>query len=180
MKNLAYYFSLTISISLSLFMNGCDLNSTSIIESGKEKINTVLINESEKGQDLPISAQLLIDDQKIDLEVAKTPQQQQIGLMYRSFLPDERGMLFIFEEPIMASFWMKNVNISLDMIFLRDGVVDSIAHEVPPCVQEACSIYRSQGLINEVIELAQGRAKELNIKQGDRLEVVMLNLDKKN
>ena len=133
MKKIGNYSALNLTIALSLLMNSCELTSTSITQAGEENLDKISINETQEGQNLPISAQLLINEQKIDLEVATTPEQQQIGLMYRNFLPDDRGMLFPFKEPVLASFWMKNVNISLDMIFLKDGVVDSIAHNVPTC-----------------------------------------------
>ncbi|HEY9833393.1 MAG TPA: DUF192 domain-containing protein, partial [Stenomitos sp.] len=71
------------------------------------------------GQMLPISAQAAIRGQRILLEVARTRQQQQMGLMYRTSLADNRGMLFPFDPPQPVSFWMKNTKIPLDMIFLR-------------------------------------------------------------
>ncbi len=85
------------------------------------------------GQVLPISAQVKIADQLIQLEVARTPEQQEMGLMYRTNLPNDRGMLFPFSPPRPVGFWMKNCNISLDMIFLLNGKVQSIASNAPPC-----------------------------------------------
>ena len=181
MKKKWYYSGLTLSSALSLLINSCDLTSTSITQAGEEKgnLNNMPV-ETPQGQNLPVSAQLVINEQKIDLEVATTPEQQQIGLMYRTFLPDDRGMLFPFNKPILASFWMKNVNISLDMIFMKDGVVKSIAHNVPPCQKNPCTVYYSEVFVNQVLELSGGRAKELNIQPGDLLEINLLNLDTKN
>ena len=178
MKNWWCYFWMGITIPVVLFINGCNLTSIAVTQV-KQQIN-ISMNHGEKPQNLPIEAQLIIGDQHINLEVARTPEQQRIGLMYRDSLCDENGMLFDFSQPIMASFWMKNVNISLDMIFVDQGVVNSIAHNVPPCRQKPCPIYRSEGLIDQVIELRGGLVKELNIQKGDRLQIIFLNSNPQN
>lgn len=180
MKKICNHCVFFLMVSLGLLLNSCELNSNSISQAKEKKTETVFTHEISQGQSLPISAQLFINEQKIDLEVATTPEQQQIGLMYRHSLPDDRGMLFPFDEPILASFWMKNVNISLDMIFLKDGVVDSIAHNVPPCYKNPCPVYYSKGFVNQVIELSGGRAQELKIKPGDNLVINLLNKNTKD
>ncbi|ACB52537.1 unknown [Crocosphaera subtropica ATCC 51142] len=125
----------------------------------------------ENGQKLPIEAIVTIKDSLIELEVAKTPQQQQIGLMYRQSLDKNRGMIFLFEQLRPVKFWMKNVNISLDMIFLVDGRVKAVFPNVPPCSVDPCPTYGPENLINQVIELPGGRAEELGIEPGDQLEI---------
>ncbi len=127
------------------------------------------------GQKLPISAQAIIAGRTIGLEVARTPQQQAMGLMYRTTLADDRGMLFPFEPPQPVSFWMKNVRIPLDMIFLRDGEVKAIAASVPPCTAEPCPTYGPPTAVNQVIELRGGRAAELGLKVGDRVKIKFLD-----
>jgi hypothetical protein len=122
-------------------------------------------------QSLPVSAQVKVADRVIQLEVAETPDQQAKGLMYREQLPDDRGMLFPFEPPRTVSFWMKNVRINLDMVFLRQGQVKAIAANVPPCTAEPCPFYGPREAIDQVIELRGGRAAELGIRVGDRLIV---------
>lgn len=185
MNKIRSYFSLALTICLTILLHSCAFTSGFTIQAEEEKTNgrnrdNMLINETKRGQVLPISAQLVIDGQIIDLEVASTPKQQQIGLMYRNFLSDDRGMLFPFPEPRIASFWMKNVNIPLDLIFMKDGVVKSIAHNVPPCQKDPCPVYYSETSVNQVLELAGGRAKQLNIQPGDHLEINLLHLDTKN
>lgn len=123
------------------------------------------------GQSLPVSAQVTIAQQVIQLEVAQTPQQQAMGLMYRPSLADDRGMLFLFDPPRFVSFWMKNVAISLDMVFLREGRVEAISSNVPPCASEPCAVYGPRAIVDQVIELRGGRASELGLKVGDRLSV---------
>ncbi|MGB3401715.1 MAG: DUF192 domain-containing protein [Microcoleaceae cyanobacterium] len=124
-----------------------------------------------KGQMLPITAQAMIGSQLIQLEVAQTPQQQAMGLMFRTSLSPSRGMLFSFQQPRVVGFWMKNCKISLDMIFLRDGVVQRIEGSAPPCTSEPCPSYSSGVPVDQVIELRGGRAKELGVKAGDRIVI---------
>ena len=126
------------------------------------------------GQMLPISAQATMGGKMIELEVTTTPQQQALGLMYRTSLADNRGMLFSFEPPRLTRFWMKNVVINLDMIFLRDGEIKAIAANVPPCKTTPCPTYGPSTEIDQVIELRGGRAAELGLKVGDPVTVKFL------
>lgn len=123
------------------------------------------------GQSLPISAQVTIASQVIELEVARTSTEQSIGLMDRDRLPDNHGMLFPFSPPRPVGFWMKNVKISLDMVFLLSGRVVEIAINVPPCKAEPCPTYGPNGAVDQVIELRGNRASELGLKVGDRLTI---------
>lgn len=131
---------------------------------------TVSVNNN--GQQLPISAVANLDDgTQIELEVARTPQQQAMGLMYRPALPDNRGMLFNFPSAQPVSFWMKNVPVALDMVFLRNGVVQYIKASAPPCTEEPCPTYGPRTLIDQVIELRSGRAAELGLEKGDKVTI---------
>ncbi|MEA5464735.1 DUF192 domain-containing protein [Leptothoe sp. PORK10 BA2] len=123
------------------------------------------------GQVLPITAQATIAGETFDLEVAQTAQQQQLGLMHRKALPDHRGMLFPFSPARPVSFWMKNVPVGLDMVFLYQGQVQGIV-EAPPCGADPCPTYGpGRLLVDHVIELRMGRAAELGLAAGDRVEV---------
>lgn len=124
-------------------------------------------------QKLPLSAQMVVSGQTILLEVARTQQEQSTGLMYRTQLPANRGMLFVFSPPRPVSFWMKNTLIPLDMVFVSNGVVKHIIAQVPPCRTITCPGYGPDPKIeiDSVIELSSGRAAELRLKVGDRLKV---------
>jgi len=124
-----------------------------------------------RGQNLPISAYATIAGRKFELEVAKTPQQQQIGLMYRTSLADNRGMLFVFASPQLTRFWMKDTLIPLDMIFLRKGQVMAIETAVPPCKSATCPTYGTDTLIDRVIELKSGTTAQIGLKVGDRVKI---------
>ena len=129
-----------------------------------------------QGQQLPIAAKVIIGKEEIELEVTQTPEQQQLGLMYRNYLPKNRGMLFSFTTPRGVRFWMKNVIIPLDMIFLQDGTIKAIEANVPPCSVDPCPLYGTDIPVDQVIELPGGRAAELSLKVGDRLEIEFLDI----
>lgn len=97
------------------------------------------------------------------VEVARTPEEQQHGLMGRTSLPPDGGMLFPFEPPKIATFWMKNTLIPLDMIFIRaDGTIDRIAENTVP---ESLAPVASGGEVKAVLELAGGTAATLGIDE---------------
>jgi uncharacterized membrane protein (UPF0127 family) len=128
-----------------------------------------LLGGIDMGQLLPISVNTIVGDRAIGLEVAKTPQEQATGLMFRTELPDDRGMFFPIEPARNVRFWMKNVLIDLDMVFLREGVVQAIIPNVPPCLSETCPNYGPDVPVDGVIELRGGRAAQLGLKVGDRI-----------
>ena len=67
------------------------------------------------------------------VEVARTPEQQERGLMFRQSLGDNQGMIFPYDPPVPASFWMKNTLIPLDMIFIRpDHTIARVADNTVP------------------------------------------------
>jgi len=104
---------------------------------------------------------------KFTVEVAKTPEEQATGLMNRSDLAPDRGMVFPFDPPRGASFWMKNTLIPLDIIFVRsDGTIANIATNTVPLSLEPVF---SEGTVGAVLEIAGGRSDELGIKPGDKV-----------
>ena len=69
----------------------------------------------------------LIHDQVLDLEIASTAYQKRVGLMYRTNMSDTEAMLFVYESEKIRNFWMKNVKIPLDVVFLDSmGVVVNV------------------------------------------------------
>ena len=101
------------------------------------------------------------------VEVARTPEEQARGLMFRETLADDAGMIFPFPAPRPASFWMRNTLIPLDMIFIReDGTIARIAANTVAHSEE--SVTSGEPVI-AVLELRGGRAAELGIGEGDRV-----------
>jgi uncharacterized protein len=102
------------------------------------------------------------------IEVAETSQQQSKGLMFRTELPDNKGMLFPFVEVRMASFWMKNTVIPLDIIFIRsDGIIENIAENTVPY---STIPVESTAPVTAVLELRGGLTAEMGIVAGDMIE----------
>ncbi len=127
------------------------------------------------GQELPLTAKVVLGGEEIFLEVAETPAQQALGLMYRDALPDDRGMVFPMNRPRPVRFWMMNVPVALDMVFVYQGTIQYIAAEVPPCPVAPCPTYGPDSqLVDHVIELRAGRAEELGLQVGDTVEILPL------
>ncbi len=169
--------SLTLTVLVSILALGCSFPVRTQSKFPKVEKTPQIIAQTQ-GQTLPIEATAMINEQVIELEVAKTPEQQSMGLMYRESLADNRGMLFVFEPPRPVRFWMKNVSLSLDMIFLHNGEVKQIVANVPPCQEDPCPTYgpNLNTEIDMVIELRGGRAAQLGIKLGDRIPIEFIKL----
>ncbi|MBC2668389.1 DUF192 domain-containing protein [Novosphingobium piscinae] len=98
------------------------------------------------------------------VEVASTEPEQQRGLMFRTKMGADEGMIFLRQPPDHAAFWMRNTVIPLDIIFIgKDRRILNIAHGVP--YDE--TPLPSAGVTLAVLELNEGRAAALGIKPGD-------------
>jgi uncharacterized protein len=99
------------------------------------------------------------------VEMADTPDKRLRGLMYRTHLDPDKGMLFDFGDPEPVSFWMKNTLIPLDMIFITaDGRVANVAANAIP---GDLTPIDSAGAVTGVLEIPGGEAAKLGIKPGD-------------
>lgn len=99
------------------------------------------------------------------IEIALTPQQQAYGLMNRTSMAPDHGMLFVFGIEAERGFWMKNTLIPLDMIFIKkNGVIHHIHEDAQP--HDLTTAY-SKGPVMAVLELNGGTAQRLGIKAGD-------------
>lgn len=107
-------------------------------------------------------------DYKFNVEVVDTPESRAQGLMFRTELADDAGMLFDFKEEREVSFWMQNTFIPLDMIFVgADGVVDTVHVNARP--QDTTSI-PSNVPVQFVLEIPGGRSVEIGLKPGDTMD----------
>ena len=87
--------------------------------------------------------------------------------MFIKELPADQGMLFLFERPEFASFWMKNTYVSLDIVFIAPGgVVANIAHDTPPL---SLAPIKSVAPVTGVLELVAGTAARIGLVAGDRV-----------
>ncbi len=102
-----------------------------------------------------------------NVEIARTTEERERGLMYRKELPDGQGMLFDFSPQQEVSMWMKNTYVSLDMIFIQaDGRILRIAENTKPLSERIIS---SGGPVKAVLEVVAGTARKDGIAAGDRV-----------
>ncbi|MEM4263449.1 MAG: DUF192 domain-containing protein [Candidatus Woesearchaeota archaeon] len=112
-----------------------------------------------------------IGDTKVTVELAITPEEKAKGLMYREYLAEDRGMLFVFEEEKAPSFWMKNTLIPLDMIFINseNKIVDILLAE--PCKKDPCRSYTPKADAKYVLEVNAGFSERHNANIGDEVSI---------
>jgi hypothetical protein len=102
----------------------------------------------------------------IDAQVAQTAQQRQIGLMYRREMPQHEGMLFVFEQPAIQCFWMKNTLLPLTAAFVADdGTIVNLVDMKPQTEDSHCSVKP----VRYVLEMNQGWFAKKNLKAGVKL-----------
>ena len=103
---------------------------------------------------------------RIDAQVAVTPEQRDIGLMFRKDMPAQEGMLFVFERPATQCFWMKNTLLPLTAAFVADdGTIVNLADMKPQTLDSHCS----SKPVRYVLEMNQGWFAHKGIKSGFKL-----------
>jgi uncharacterized membrane protein (UPF0127 family) len=103
-----------------------------------------------------------------EVEVAETEQQQMVGLMFRTHVPENGGMLFDWGSPRESQMWMRNTKVPLDMVFIdANGIIRRIVENTVP---ESLAIISSGGPVRATLELAGGVTAKLDIRVGDRVE----------
>ena len=123
-----------------------------------------------------------LDDNILQVYLADTDPRRMRGLMFEteSFLADNKGMLFVFDEPGNRSMWMKNMQFHLDIIwFSENGNVVSIEKNVPPCitpveVMSCKSVGVSADDAKYVLELTSGYVDEYSITEDSQLELISI------
>ena len=112
------------------------------------------------------------------VELAKTPEQRQKGLMGRSSLKAQSGMLFLYESPRHVSFWMKNTLIGLDVIFLSsNGKILKIYHNAKP---ESLEIMSAGENVSAVLEINGNLAKTIKLEIGDCVKHAFFEYNNEN
>lgn len=117
-------------------------------------------------QGLPVIP-LVIAGQTLETEVATSPDQQQRGLMYRESLPENHAMLFVFEGPRQASFWMRNTRIPLSIAYLDASGKILEVHDMQPF--DETSIRSRSPAVAFALEVNQGWFRKQGIGPGDRV-----------
>ena len=107
----------------------------------------------------------------VEVEVADSPWERRVGLMHRTSLPDDAGMVFLFEEPSDGGFWMKNTLIPLSIAFWsEEGRILAIL-DMQPCEAESCPVYDPGVRFVGALEVNQGFFDRRGVRVGDRIEM---------
>ena len=113
----------------------------------------------------PLTIRSANGNHRFEVEIARTPQQQATGMMFRRSTPKNHGMIFPYAPPQEVAFWMRNTLIPLDMIFIRaDGTIARIATARP---LDDTPVPSGEPIV-AVLEIAGGRAAALGIRPGDK------------
>jgi len=115
----------------------------------------------------------LPNGQQIRAEAEIDPTDMQKGMMFRDSLPRGRGMLFIHDKPGLYPYWMYQVRIPLDMLWMdANHRIVEVSADTPPCKTKAseCANYGGHQQAQFVLELGGGEAKRLGLREGDTLE----------
>ena len=106
------------------------------------------------------------------VEIAADDASRTRGLMDRTEMAPDHGMLFVFEDDAPRAFWMKNTKIPLDMLFFdADRRLVSVQRDVPPCLADPCRGYSSGAPARYVLELNAGQARTRGVAPGDALQI---------
>ncbi len=104
---------------------------------------------------------------EFQVEIARTPQQQMTGEMFRPTVPADGGMLFVWDRVQESDMWMHNTVAPLDMLFI--GVDGTVSHVAEDAVPESLAIISSGGPVRATLEVAAGTVRRLGIRVGDRV-----------
>lgn len=122
-------------------------------------------------QTIPVTIHTKANTVTVQAEIARTPKQQELGLMGRKALPKDHGMLFPQSPPRTMQMWMRDTLIPLDMIFINpDGRISMTAFNNQP---GSLAPVGPASPVMAVLELPAGTAKQLLIAVGDRVEYVL-------
>ena len=117
---------------------------------------------------IPLTVTTLKGPHAFRVELARSPQEQAKGLMFRTEMGADEGMLFPYDQPRVLSFWMKNTVLSLDLVFIDEQhrIINIAENAVP---------YSEQSILSDapgvaVLELNGGRTRALGIVAGDKVD----------
>ena len=111
---------------------------------------------------------------KIQVEVVTTLEKQALGLMYRTAMATDHGMLFVYKQPAQMSFWMKNTRIPLDILYFDQNLeLINISADTPPCTTPICPAYPSAGPAQYVLEINAGLAAQWQLEKNEKLSLYL-------
>lgn len=115
-------------------------------------------------------------DNCFNVELAQTPEEQATGLMNRNHMDDNTGMLFIFKQENIYSFWMKSTLIPLDIIWInKNHEVVYISRDTPAEKDGKFVNINPEKQALYVLEINAGKSEEIGLKEGDKLELNLIS-----
>ena len=137
---------------------------------------TTLVAQAQEAPQLTLErVKLASGMHRIDVQVAATPEQRQIGLMFRKDMPQHEGMIFIFDQPAQQCFWMKNTLLPLSAAFIADdGTIVNIEDMKPLVLDSHCSVKP----VRYVLEMNKGWFAKKGIKAGSQLQGSLFQVQK--
>ncbi len=150
MKNLIFFILIIYTVFFLVALFSPNQRSESNLD--EEEINKICIN-----------------NQCINVEIADTDNERALGLMYREEL--EGGMLFVFDEPGIHKFWMKNTKIPLDIMWIDNNSKIIYIYNAQPCVIENCPSFGPDIKAMYVLEVNTGYVKSNNLSIGDSVKI---------
>jgi uncharacterized protein len=152
MVKILYFISLTFLAALAGYLGYYVINMTDLIETKVDNYNFLVDDER-----VPKYGTASVLNSQLRVEIADTPQSRQVGLMRRSYLAENIGMLFIFDSDSTHSMWMKDTRIPLDIAWIDSGGrIVHIEREVQPCVALTCPTYSPSRPARYVLETNAG------------------------
>ncbi|MEN7547726.1 DUF192 domain-containing protein [Rapidithrix thailandica] len=166
MKKHSYSFISLLAIGLSVFLlTACGDAKNSTSQKRRNKPSEPIFKKEGELTFLTSGGESIT---KIDIEIVDQEYEIQQGLMYRSHMADNKGMLFVFPDSQPRSFWMKNTEVSLDIIFVNELMeIVSIQENTTPKSEYSIP---SEGNAQYVIEVVAGFCVKYELKAGNKIE----------
>ena len=116
----------------------------------------------------------LPDGESIIADLVSSEEDRARGLMFRDTINEDQGMLFVFESEGLYSFWMKNMNFSIDILWLDEQKrIVHVEKNVPPCKKEPCPSYATTIPAKYVLELKAGSIEKRELKLNDKIDFIL-------
>ncbi|MBD3251431.1 hypothetical protein GF380_03175 [Candidatus Uhrbacteria bacterium] len=113
-----------------------------------------------------------VEGREIMVEIASDMSSQVLGLSYRESMAEDRGMIFVYDEPRTQRFWMKGMKFPIDILFIQGDRVMQVVSDVPPPNGGLPKVVTSRAKVDKVLEINAGKAEEWGIVEG---AIVKLN-----
>lgn len=126
-----------------------------------------------------LKTEVKIGKNKFITYIADTPIKQMRGLSKMEKIDNDKGMLFIFNTNKKRTFWMKNMNFPIDIIWINGNKIIKISKDIqPPNVVGKILTSKSDNPVDKVLEINAGLSDKLNIRIGDKVDIISITNDK--